>query len=105
MGASISPVKVIRSESGRSPWTISNGSTFTITVFMLTLILFVPCRKQEIPLDTRPDMCHNIPMFRINYFITESLLDRMKLAKIKTGLPMAEFLRRALDAALKKVGL
>lgn len=41
-------------------------------------------------------------MIRTNVFLPESLLARLAKAKAKTGIPMAEFIRRAIEAALKK---
>lgn len=41
-------------------------------------------------------------MKRTNFYFPQSLLDRLKLASEKTGMPMSEFIRRAIDAALKK---
>ena len=41
-------------------------------------------------------------MKRTNFYFDEAMLIRLKAASAKTGIPMSEFLRRALDAALKK---
>ncbi len=41
-------------------------------------------------------------MIRTNVFLPEDLLERLKKAKKKTGIPVAEFIRRAIEAALKK---
>lgn len=41
-------------------------------------------------------------MKRTNFYFDEAMLARLKAASDKTGMPMSEFLRRALDAALKK---
>jgi len=41
-------------------------------------------------------------MIRSNVFLPESLIARLQKAKAKTGVPMAEFIRRAIEAALKK---
>jgi len=41
-------------------------------------------------------------MIRTNVFLPEELIARLKAAKEKTGMPAAEFIRRAIEAALKK---
>lgn len=41
-------------------------------------------------------------MKRTNFYFDEKMLLRLKLASEKTGMPMSEFIRRAVDAALKK---
>lgn len=41
-------------------------------------------------------------MIRANVFLPETLIARLQKAKAKTGIPMAEFIRRAIEAALKK---
>ena len=44
-------------------------------------------------------------MTRTNVFLPDEMLARLKKAKEKTGMPAAEFIRRAVEAALKKAGL
>jgi len=44
-------------------------------------------------------------MIRTNVFLPADLIARLKKAKEKTGIPAAEFIRRAIEAALKKEGL
>lgn len=41
-------------------------------------------------------------MIRTNVFLPQAMLDRLKRAKEKTGMPVAEFIRRAVETALKK---
>ena len=41
-------------------------------------------------------------MKRYTVFLPDTLLARLAKAKAKTGIPMAEFIRRAIEAALKK---
>lgn len=44
-------------------------------------------------------------MKRTNFHFPESMLDRLKAAKLKTGIPMVEVIRRAIEAYLKTLGL
>lgn len=41
-------------------------------------------------------------MKRTNFYFDEAMLLRLKAASEKTGMPMSEFIRRAVEAALKK---
>lgn len=41
-------------------------------------------------------------MIRTNVFLPPEMIARLKKAKAKTGMPAAEFIRRAIEAALKK---
>ena len=41
-------------------------------------------------------------MKRVNFHLDEKMLLRLKKASKKTGVPMSEIVRRAIDAALKK---
>lgn len=45
------------------------------------------------------------PMTRVNYFIPSKMVERLKEQKERTGVPVAEFVRRAIEAALRKVNL
>ena len=42
-------------------------------------------------------------MKRTNFFFPQEMLDRLKQAKDKTGLPVSEIIRRAIDDYLKKI--
>lgn len=44
-------------------------------------------------------------MIRTNIFIPQEMLDRLKEAKALTGIPVAEFIRRAIEIALQRVNL
>lgn len=44
-------------------------------------------------------------MKRTNFFFPVEMLDRLKRAKIQTGMPVSEIIRRAVDAYLKVIGL
>jgi predicted DNA-binding protein len=44
-------------------------------------------------------------MKRTNFFFPEQMLARLKAASEKLGIPMSQFIRNAVDAALKKIGL
>lgn len=44
-------------------------------------------------------------MIRTNVFIPQEMLDRLKKAKAVTGIPVAEFIRRAIEAALQQAKL
>ena len=44
-------------------------------------------------------------MKRTNFWFPEDMLDRLKLAKAKTGIPVSEFIRRAIEKALAELGL
>lgn len=45
------------------------------------------------------------PMTRRNYFIPPEMLERMKEHMQRTGITEAEFVRRAIEAALQRVNL
>jgi predicted DNA-binding protein len=44
-------------------------------------------------------------MKRTNFFFPEQMLARLKAASKKLGIPMSQFIRNAVDTALKKIGL
>jgi predicted DNA-binding protein len=44
-------------------------------------------------------------MKRTNFYFPQTMLDRLKMASETTGMPVSEFIRRAIDAALKKLKL
>ena len=44
-------------------------------------------------------------MKRTNFYFPEQMIERVRLASEKLGIPMSEFIRRAIEAALKKAGL
>jgi predicted DNA-binding protein len=44
-------------------------------------------------------------MKRTNFFFPEQMLTRLKAASEKTGIPMSQIIRNAVDAALKKIGI
>lgn len=44
-------------------------------------------------------------MKRVNFFFPAQMLDRLKRLSSMTGIPAAEILRRALEAALKEGGV
>jgi len=44
-------------------------------------------------------------MKRTNFYFPEQMLERLKLASKKLGIPVSEFIRNAVEAALKKIGL
>ena len=44
-------------------------------------------------------------MKRINFYFPEQLLERMAKARKLLGIPVSEFIRTAIDTALKKLGL
>jgi len=44
-------------------------------------------------------------MTRTNFYFPESLLARLKAAKEKTGIPVSEIMRRAVEAYLKELGI
>lgn len=44
-------------------------------------------------------------MIRTNYFYPKQLLDRLRDAKKKTGIPVSELIRRAVDKFLSEMGL
>lgn len=51
-------------------------------------------------------MCLNMCiMKRTNYYFPEQMLERVKKACAILGIPMSEFIRRAVEAALKDAGL
>jgi hypothetical protein len=50
-------------------------------------------------------LAHQYIMTRTNFYFPESLLERLKAAKDKTGVPVSEIMRRAVDAYLKELGI
>lgn len=44
-------------------------------------------------------------MRRINYFFPQQMLDRLKILSGKTGLPVSEMIRNAVERALKEAGV
>lgn len=44
-------------------------------------------------------------MKRTNFYFPVPMLDRLKKASAQTGMPVSEFIRRAVEVALKKMGL
>jgi len=44
-------------------------------------------------------------MKRTNFFFDEAMIERMKRAKAKSGIPLSELMRRAVDAFLKAMKL
>lgn len=44
-------------------------------------------------------------MKRTNFFFPEQMLDRLKVAKDKLGIPVSELIRRAIEDYLNKLGL
>ena len=42
------------------------------------------------------------PMTRVNIFLPPEMVARLKAQKERTGVPVAEFVRRAIEAALKR---
>ena len=44
-------------------------------------------------------------MTRVNIFLPPEMIERLKEQKERTGVPVAEFVRRAIEAALRKVNL
>lgn len=44
-------------------------------------------------------------MKKTNFWFSEDMLARLKLAKAKTGMPVIEFIRRAVEKALSELGL
>ncbi|WP_430229422.1 ribbon-helix-helix domain-containing protein [Paraburkholderia tropica] len=44
-------------------------------------------------------------MKRTNFYFPQSLLSRLKKASEQTGMPVSEFIRRAVDVALQKLKL
>lgn len=44
-------------------------------------------------------------MKRTNYYFPEQMLKRIKQASAILGIPMSEFIRRAIEAHLKEMGL
>ena len=45
-----------------------------------------------------------ISMKRIDLYITETQMDKLKLSSVKTGLSVAEIVRRILDAWIESQG-
>ena len=45
------------------------------------------------------------PMTRVNIFLPPEMIARLKVQKDRTGVPAAEFVRRAIEAALQRVNL
>lgn len=50
-------------------------------------------------------MCYSSSMKRTNYYFPEQMLERLKRAKEKLGIPISQFIRNAVDEALKRIGL
>jgi len=44
-------------------------------------------------------------MKRTNFYFPEQMIARLKLASEKLGIPMSEFIRTAIETALKKAGI
>lgn len=44
-------------------------------------------------------------MKRTNFYFPEQMLERVRVAADRLGIPMSEFIRRAIEVALKKAGL
>ncbi|WP_083758062.1 ribbon-helix-helix domain-containing protein [Polaromonas naphthalenivorans] len=44
-------------------------------------------------------------MKRTNFFFPEEMLERLKAAKLHTGIPVSEIIRRAVETYLKSIGL
>jgi len=44
-------------------------------------------------------------MKRTNFFFPEQMLERLKLASKKLGLPVSEIIRNAIEKHLKEIGL
>ena len=44
-------------------------------------------------------------MKRTNFYFPEQMIERLKKASEKLGIPMSEFIRNAVEAALKKAGV
>ncbi len=44
-------------------------------------------------------------MIRTNFYYPQQLLDRLKLAKSKLGLPVSEIVRSAVEKYLKELGI
>ena len=61
-------------------------------------------RRLKIGANMCHHMCYIIAMKRTNFYYPEQLLKRLKAASEHHGIPMSEIIRRALDAALKKMG-
>jgi predicted DNA-binding protein len=62
----------------------------------------------------RAHVCHDIATLatmtkpnqtRHHIFMPPEMMDRLRAAKEQTGVPVAEFIRRAIDAALRECGL
>lgn len=45
------------------------------------------------------------PMTRANIFLPPEMIARLKEQKERTGVPVAEFVRRAIEAALQRINL
>lgn len=43
-------------------------------------------------------------MKRTNFFFPEQMLERLKAAKLSSGIPVSEIIRRAVEAYLKSMG-
>lgn len=50
-------------------------------------------------------MCYTWHMKRTNFFFPEDMLARLKIAKLKTGIPVSEIIRRAVETYLKTMGV
>jgi predicted DNA binding CopG/RHH family protein len=44
-----------------------------------------------------------VPMVRVNIFLSQEMVGRLKNQKKTTGVPVAEFVRRAIEDSLEKV--
>ena len=44
---------------------------------------------------------YDVRMRRVNYHLPEPMIERLKAISKKTGLPVSELIRRAIDAYLK----
>jgi predicted DNA-binding protein len=44
-------------------------------------------------------------MKRTNFFFPEQMLSRVRMASKMLGIPMSEFIRRAIESALKEIEL
>jgi predicted DNA-binding protein len=44
-------------------------------------------------------------MIRTNFYFPQVMIDRLKAVKERTGIPMSEFIRRAIERALTEAGV
>lgn len=56
-------------------------------------------------LDVCQTCANNMHMKRTNFYFPQDMLDRLKAAKLKTGIPVSEIIRRAIEDFLSKHGL